>query len=62
MSEANNYRPIFVLATIVQVSERLVFEPLYSYFTENKFLYSHQFRFRTLLLATGTALLEMPYE
>ena len=60
-SEANNYRPISVLPTIARVFEKLVFEQLYSYFSENKFLYAHQSGFRALH-STVTALLDMTNE
>ena len=60
-SEANNYRPISVLPTIARVFEKLVFEQLYSYFSENKFLYENQSGFRALH-STVTALLDMTNE
>ena len=57
-SDANNYRPISVLPTIARVFERLIFEQLYSYFNENKLLYSYQSGFRSLH-STVTALLDI---
>ena len=57
-SDANNYRPISVLPTIARVFERLILEQLYSYFNENKLLYSHQSGFRALH-STVTALLDI---
>ena len=60
-SDANNYRPISVLPTIARVFERLIFEQLYSYFNENKLLYSYQSGFRSLH-STVTALFDITNE
>ena len=59
--DVNNYSPISVLPTIARVFQRLIFEQLYAYFNENKFLYSHQSGFRTLH-STVTALIDMTNE
>ena len=44
----NNYRPISVLPTIARVFERLLYNKMYIYLTENKLLGQQQFGFRSL--------------
>ena len=46
--DLNNYRPISVLPTIAIVFERLLYNQIYTYFTENKLLGQHQFGFRSI--------------
>ena len=46
--DLNNYRPITVLPTIARVFERLIYDQLYAYFTENSQLGSQQWGFRSL--------------
>ena len=46
--DLNNYRPITVLPTIARVFERLIYDQLYAYFTENSLLGSQQWGFRSL--------------
>ena len=50
-NEPNNYRPTSVLPTIARLFERLIFKQIYSYFSENKLIYSHH--------STTTALLDL---
>ena len=57
-NEPNNYRPISVLPTIAQLFERLIFKQVYSYFSDNKLIYSHQSGFRAQH-STTTALLDL---
>ena len=44
----NNYRPITVLPIIAKMFERLIYDQLYTYFTENNLLGSQQWGFRSL--------------
>ena len=37
-NDPNNFRPISVLPTIARVFERLVYEQMYAYFTENNLI------------------------
>ena len=46
--ELNDYRPITVLPTMARIFERLIYNQLYTYFTENNLLGSQQWRFRSL--------------
>ena len=46
--DLNNYRPISVLPTIAKVFERLLYNQIYTYLTENKLLGQHQFGFRSI--------------
>ena len=57
-NDPNNYRPISVLSTIARVFERLIFEQMYTYFTDNKLIEPRQSGFRSLH-STVTALLDM---
>ena len=57
-NDPNNFRPISVLPTIARVFERLVYEQMYTYFTENNLIQPRQSGFRSLH-STVTALLDM---
>lgn len=56
-NDLNNYRPISVLPVVAKVLEKLVFDQLYSYFTENYILSKFQSGFRSGH-STVTALLQ----
>lgn len=56
-NDANNYRPISVLPILAKVFEKLVFDQLYSYLTENNILTKFQSGFRSNH-STLTALLQ----
>ena len=43
-----NYRPISVLPTVARVFEKLIFDQLFQYFSENELLGNEQFGFRSL--------------
>ena len=47
-NDPNNFRPISVLPTIARVFERLVYEQMYAYFTENNLIQPRQSGFRSL--------------
>ena len=55
---ANNYRPISVLPCFSKILERIMYDRLYSYLTENKILFKKQFGFRSGH-STNNALLEL---
>ena len=44
----NNYRPISLLPVISKVSEKIVFDQLYQYFTNNDLVFTSQYGFRKL--------------
>ena len=46
--DLNNYRPISVLPTIARVFERLLYNQMYTYLTDNKLLGQQQFGFRSI--------------
>ena len=46
--DLNNYRPISVLPTIARVFEKLLYNQLYKFFTENQLLGDQQYGFRSL--------------
>ena len=46
-SDLYNYRPISVLSCFPKILERIVYNRLYQYLTENKILFSKQFGFQT---------------
>ena len=52
-----NYRPISVLPAISKIMERILYNQLYDYLTENELLSEHQFGFRKFH-STSTALLD----
>ena len=53
----NSYRPIYVILAITKVSERIIFNQLSSYLSENNILSQYQSGFRSFH-STMTALLE----
>ena len=55
-TDPHNYRPISVLSTVSKVCERVVYDQLYAYLTENALLTKFQSGFRSLH-STVTALL-----
>ena len=55
--DLNNYRPISVIPVVAKVFERIIYDQLYDYLTENNLISSHQSGFRSLH-STVTALLE----
>ena len=57
-NDPNNFRPISVLSSIARVFERLVYEQMYTYFTENNLIQPRQSGFRSLH-STVIALLYM---
>ena len=57
-TETSNYRPISILPTIAKVTERIVFEQLFEYFTSHHLFSPCQHGFRTGF-STETALLTM---
>ena len=44
--DRSNYRPISVLPVVSRLFEKMVFDQVYNYFTENEFFYSDQSGFR----------------
>ena len=46
--DLNNYRPISVLPTIARVFERLLYNQMYTYLTDNKLFGQQQFEFRSI--------------
>ena len=56
-SDINNYRPISVIAVIVKVFERIVYDQLYSFLTKEDAISKQQSGFRSLH-STVSALLE----
>ena len=57
MGDPPNYRPISIIPVVAKVFERIVYDQLYRYLTENKLLCCYQSGFRTLH-STVTALIE----
>ena len=57
-NDPNNFRSISVLPTVARVFERLIYEQMYTYFSENNLIQPRQSRFRSLH-ATVTAPLDM---
>ena len=53
-----NYRPISVVPRFSKILERIMYDRLYSYLTENKILFKKQFGFRSGH-STDHALLEL---
>ena len=47
ISNLSNYRPISVLSCFSKILERIMYNRLYQYLTENKILYHKQFGFQT---------------
>ena len=56
-SDLNNYRPISVISVIAKVFERIVYDQLYNFLTNEDIISNHQSGFRSLH-STVTALLE----
>ena len=56
-SDLKNYRPISIVPVVAKVFERIIYDQLYSYLTENNLISSCQSGFRSLHSNT-TALLE----
>ena len=56
-SDLNNYRPISVISVIAKVFERIVYDRLYNFLTNEDIISNHQSGFRSLH-STVTALLE----
>jgi len=56
-NDPTNYRPISVIPVVAKVFERVVYDQVYHYLTENGILSSYQSGFRSLH-STVTALLE----
>ena len=56
-SDPSNYRPISIIPVVAKVFERIVYDQLYRYLTENKLLCCYQSGFPTLH-CTVTALIE----
>ena len=56
-SDPSNYRPISIIPVVAKVFERIVYDQVYRYLTENKLLCCYQSGFRTLH-STNTALIE----
>ena len=56
-SDLNNYRPISVISVIAKVFERIIYDQLYNYLTNEDVISNHQSGFRSLH-STATALLE----
>ena len=46
--DLDNYRPISVLPTVARVFEKLIFDQLFQYFSENELLGNEQYGFRSL--------------
>ena len=60
-NDPSNFRPISVLPTVARVFERLVYEQMHIYITENNLIQPRHFGFRSLH-STVTALLDMTIE
>ena len=56
-TEPTNYRPISVIPVVAKVFERIIYDQIYKYLTENSLLTRHQSGIRSLH-STVTALLE----
>ena len=56
-SDLDNYRPISVISVIAKVFERIVYDQLYNFLTNEDIISNHQSGFRSLH-STVTALLE----
>ena len=46
--DLKNYRPISILPTIARIFEKLLYDQLYKYFTDNEILGKTQWGFRSL--------------
>ena len=56
-SDLNNYRPISVISVVAKVFERIIYDQLYNFLTNEGIISNHQSGFRSLH-STVTALLE----
>ena len=56
-SDLNNYRPISVISVLAKVFERIVYDQLYNFLSNEDIISTHQSGFRSLH-STVTALLE----
>ena len=56
--ERKNYRPVAILSPISKVLEKIIFEEIYSYFTNNKLFHPSLHGYRKHR-STQTALLQM---
>ena len=56
-SDLNNYRPISIVPVVAKVFERIIYDELYNFLTDNNLISSCQSGFRSLH-STATALLE----
>ena len=50
-SDLNNYRPISVISVIAKVFERIVYDQLYNFLSNEDIISTHQLGFRFLLLS-----------
>ena len=55
--DLNNYRPISVISVIAKVFERIIYDQLYNFLTNEDIISNHQLGFRSLR-STATALPE----
>lgn len=56
-ADMNNYRPISIIPDVVKVFERIIYDQLYAYLSDNNMIAAHQSGFRSLH-STVTALLD----
>ena len=56
-SDLNNYRPISIISVLTKVFERIVYDQLYNFLSNEDIISTHQSGFRSLH-STVTALLE----
>ena len=56
-ADMNNYRPIWIIPVMAKVFERIIYDQLYAYLSDNNMITTYQSGFRSLH-STATALLE----
>ena len=56
-ADMNNYRPISIIPVVAKVFERIIYDQLYAYLSDNNMIATHQSGFRSLH-STVTALLD----